>query len=59
MYNDHSLYVWDVVDVRHVGKTWSFLYHSGCIWGLEVTIMRDERLISVDVAHFAVVYSCL
>ncbi|KAL5008973.1 hypothetical protein ScPMuIL_014554 [Solemya velum] len=36
IYNDHSLYIWDVHDIRKVGKAWSFLYHSSCIWGLEV-----------------------
>eukprot|EP00090_Calanus_glacialis_P047022 TRINITY_DN951_c0_g1_i1.p1 TRINITY_DN951_c0_g1~~TRINITY_DN951_c0_g1_i1.p1 ORF type:complete len:1635 (-),score=371.74 TRINITY_DN951_c0_g1_i1:570-5474(-) len=35
VYNDHSLYVWDVRDIRKVGKSHSFLYHSACIWGLE------------------------
>jgi hypothetical protein len=36
VYNDHSLYIWDVRDVRKVGKSHSFLFHSACIWGLEV-----------------------
>jgi len=36
VYNDHSLYIWDVRDVRKVGKSHSFLGHSACIWGLEV-----------------------
>ncbi|XP_023335709.1 mitogen-activated protein kinase-binding protein 1 isoform X3 [Eurytemora carolleeae] len=36
VYNDHSLYIWDVKDVRKVGKSHSFLYHSACIWGLEM-----------------------
>jgi len=35
VYNDHSLYIWDVKDIRKVGKSHSFLYHSACIWGLE------------------------
>ena len=38
VYNDHSLYIWDVKDVKKVGKSYSFLYHSACIWGLEVSI---------------------
>ena len=37
IYNDHSLYVWDVLNTRRVGKAWSFLFHSGCVWGLEVS----------------------
>ncbi|XP_070180753.1 mitogen-activated protein kinase-binding protein 1-like isoform X2 [Littorina saxatilis] len=36
IYNDHSLYVWDVLNVRRVGKAWSFLFHSGCVWALEI-----------------------
>ncbi|KAL0280829.1 UNVERIFIED_CONTAM: hypothetical protein PYX00_002006 [Menopon gallinae] len=36
VYNDHSLYVWDVNDIRRVGKSHSFLYHSACIWGVEM-----------------------
>ncbi|XP_018619681.1 mitogen-activated protein kinase-binding protein 1 isoform X2 [Scleropages formosus] len=36
VYNDHSLYVWDVHDLRKVGKVYSGLYHSACIWSLEV-----------------------
>ncbi|XP_056229532.1 WD repeat-containing protein 62 isoform X2 [Seriola aureovittata] len=36
VYNDHSLYVWDVKDVRNVGKLYSALYHSSCVWSAEV-----------------------
>uniref|UniRef100_A0A1A8KUB3 Mitogen-activated protein kinase binding protein 1 n=1 Tax=Nothobranchius kuhntae TaxID=321403 RepID=A0A1A8KUB3_NOTKU len=36
VYNDHSLYVWDVQDLRRAGKLYSALYHSSCVWGLEV-----------------------
>eukprot|EP00092_Neocalanus_flemingeri_P017101 GFUD01018496.1.p1 GENE.GFUD01018496.1~~GFUD01018496.1.p1 ORF type:complete len:1358 (+),score=414.33 GFUD01018496.1:48-4121(+) len=36
IYNDHSLYVWDVRNVRQVGKICSFLFHSACIWGVDV-----------------------
>ncbi|XP_033096520.1 mitogen-activated protein kinase-binding protein 1-like isoform X2 [Anneissia japonica] len=36
VYNDHSVYIWDVHDVKMVGKQWSSLYHSSCIWGVEV-----------------------
>lgn len=39
VYNDHSLYVWDVRDIKKVGKMRSSLYHSGCIWGLDVSIV--------------------
>lgn len=36
VYNDHSIYVWDVRDIRRVGKSHSFLFHSACIWGVEM-----------------------
>ncbi|CAG9576897.1 unnamed protein product [Danaus chrysippus] len=36
VYNDHSLYVWDVRDIKRVGKSHSSLYHSACIWGLDM-----------------------
>uniref|UniRef100_A0A8C4RBR9 Mitogen-activated protein kinase binding protein 1 n=1 Tax=Eptatretus burgeri TaxID=7764 RepID=A0A8C4RBR9_EPTBU len=36
VYSDHSLYVWDVRDVRKVGKVYSALYHSSCVWGVEM-----------------------
>jgi len=36
VYNDHSFYIWDVRDIRKVGKSHSFLFHSACIWGLEM-----------------------
>ena len=37
VYNDRSVYIWDTHDLKRVGKAWSFLYHSGCIWSLEVS----------------------
>ncbi|XP_066525268.1 mitogen-activated protein kinase-binding protein 1 isoform X2 [Hoplias malabaricus] len=36
VYNDHSLYVWDVHDLRKVGKVYSALYHSSCVWNVEM-----------------------
>ncbi|XP_051965560.1 WD repeat-containing protein 62 isoform X2 [Xyrauchen texanus] len=35
VYNDHSVYVWDVQDVQNIGKVYSALYHSGCVWSVE------------------------
>lgn len=45
IYNDHSVYVWDVRDLcdpggaagRRAGKLYSALYHSSCVWSLEVS----------------------
>ncbi|KAH9499537.1 Mitogen-activated protein kinase-binding protein 1, partial [Bulinus truncatus] len=42
IYNDRSIYIWDVHDIKRVGKAWSFLYHSGCIWSLEVYPQLEE-----------------
>ncbi|XP_062432017.1 mitogen-activated protein kinase-binding protein 1 isoform X3 [Rhea pennata] len=36
VYNDHSLYVWDVKDPKKVGKVYSALYHSSCVWNIEI-----------------------
>ncbi|XP_068441893.1 WD repeat-containing protein 62 [Clinocottus analis] len=36
VYNDHSVYVWDVRDVRSAAKLYSALYHSSCVWSVEV-----------------------
>nr|XP_046229931.1 mitogen-activated protein kinase-binding protein 1-like isoform X3 [Scatophagus argus] len=36
VYNDHSLYVWDVRDVNRVGKVHSALFHAACVWDLEM-----------------------
>uniref|UniRef100_A0AAQ6ISZ5 Mitogen-activated protein kinase binding protein 1 n=1 Tax=Anabas testudineus TaxID=64144 RepID=A0AAQ6ISZ5_ANATE len=36
VYNDHSLYVWDVRDVKRVGKVHSVLFHAACVWDLEM-----------------------
>ncbi|XP_073497913.1 WD repeat-containing protein 62 [Phyllobates terribilis] len=36
VYNDHSVYVWDVSNTRKVGKVYSALYHSSYVWNIEV-----------------------
>lgn len=49
VYNDHSLYVWDVRDVHRVGKVHSALFHAACVWDLEVnTCRRKWRYHTVD-----------
>ena len=40
VYNDHSIYIWDVSDIRKVGKTRSFLFHSGAVWGIDVSLFH-------------------
>lgn len=42
VYNDHSVYVWDIRDLRDprkAGKLYSALYHSSCVWSLEVSVL--------------------
>ncbi|KAI8124958.1 WD repeat-containing protein 62 [Lucilia cuprina] len=46
VYNDHSLYIWDMRDIKRVGKSHSFLYHSTCIWGVETVPYNMEREMS-------------
>ncbi|XP_054618030.1 mitogen-activated protein kinase-binding protein 1-like isoform X2 [Dunckerocampus dactyliophorus] len=36
VYDDHSLYVWDVRDFNSVGKVHSALFHAACVWDLEM-----------------------
>ncbi|KAM9326398.1 WD repeat-containing protein 62-like [Gastrophryne carolinensis] len=36
VYNDHSIYVWDVSNTRKAGKVYSALYHSSFVWNIEV-----------------------
>ncbi|XP_021238884.1 WD repeat-containing protein 62-like [Numida meleagris] len=36
IYRDHSVYVWDVGDLRAVRKVWSDLFHSASVWSIEV-----------------------
>ncbi|XP_029902723.1 mitogen-activated protein kinase-binding protein 1-like isoform X2 [Myripristis murdjan] len=36
VYNDHSVYVWDVRDVYRVGKVHSALFHTACVWDLQM-----------------------
>ncbi|UYV82960.1 WDR62 [Cordylochernes scorpioides] len=47
VYNDHSMYVWDVRDLNRIGKSLSFLYHSACIWGVEVSPTNFHRFTTV------------
>ncbi|XP_074990530.1 WD repeat-containing protein 62 isoform X4 [Calonectris borealis] len=43
VYKDHSVYVWDVGDLRNVGKVWSDLFHSSFVWSVEVYPEFEER----------------
>ena len=52
VYSDHSLYVWDVRNLRQIGKLHSFLHHNACIWDLCVSLIRCSALLScVIIVH--------
>ncbi|KAI8884228.1 WD40 repeat-like protein [Backusella circina FSU 941] len=56
IYSDRSLYIWDIRDLKKVGKYRSFLFHSDCVWGVELcpTIKADDDLPpSIPVNSFA------
>lgn len=36
VYNDHSVYVWDVREVDAAVKVHAALFHAACVWDLEV-----------------------
>ncbi|KAK6295478.1 hypothetical protein J4Q44_G00347040 [Coregonus suidteri] len=46
VYNDHSLYVWDVRDLHRVGKVHSALYHAACVWDLQMVPEAPESGLS-------------
>ncbi|XP_050452737.1 mitogen-activated protein kinase-binding protein 1 isoform X3 [Cataglyphis hispanica] len=52
IYNDHSIYVWDVKDIRRVGKSHSFLYHSACIWGVEMYPIGPDSVGAMPLGSF-------
>lgn len=45
VYNDHSLYVWDITDLNKVKKLDSHLYHSSCCWSIDMfTSQIDSQM---------------
>nr|CAD7588666.1 unnamed protein product [Timema genevievae] len=46
IYNDHSMYIWDVRDIKRVGKSYSFLFHSACIWGVDMYPVLEDNTTS-------------
>lgn len=58
MYNNHSLYVWDVRDLHRVGKVHSVLYHAARVWDLQVRkrmARYQSDVTAVEMIHCAVV----
>ena len=58
IYNDHSLYIWDLSDIRKVGKARSFLFHSGAVWGIDVSYTLLAVVTSCHLSY-AVLYFLL
>ncbi|CAI2177185.1 1880_t:CDS:10 [Funneliformis geosporum] len=42
IYSDRSFFIWDIKDVKKVGKYRSFLCHCDTIWGVEMVPDRDS-----------------
>lgn len=38
VYNDHSVFVWDVTNIRQIGVLYSFLFHSAGVWDICVRV---------------------
>lgn len=36
VYSDRSFYMWDIKDMKKIGKYRSFIAHTDCVWGVEV-----------------------
>ncbi|XP_077096387.1 mitogen-activated protein kinase-binding protein 1-like [Siphateles boraxobius] len=48
VYSDHSLYVWDTRDLQRVGKVHSALYHSACVWDLQMFPTDGSQMFGVS-----------
>ncbi|CAO3642107.1 unnamed protein product [Cunninghamella echinulata] len=35
VYSDRSFYIWDIKDMKKIGKYRSFIAHTDCVWGVE------------------------
>lgn len=58
VYNDHSVYVWDVKDVRNAVKLYSALYHSGSVWSVEVRSPDSRNIRSTKTSYRLLAHSC-
>ncbi|XP_035709964.1 mitogen-activated protein kinase-binding protein 1 isoform X1 [Folsomia candida] len=57
-YADHSFYAWDVQDIKRVGLSNSWLYHSGCIWDLALGPTQASGLPGGAVLHWPAFLTC-
>ncbi len=42
VYSDRSLFVWDIKNIKKIGKYRSFLSHSACVWDIDVFPEEDQ-----------------
>nr|XP_027202549.1 uncharacterized protein LOC113796468 isoform X2 [Dermatophagoides pteronyssinus] len=43
IYSDRSIYFWSFNDMKRIGKLNSFLYHSSCIWDIDVYPYNNSK----------------
>ncbi|KAI9317211.1 hypothetical protein BX666DRAFT_1943426 [Dichotomocladium elegans] len=43
VYSDRSLFLWDVHDLKKIGKYRSFIFHSDCVWGVEPSPLISDN----------------
>ena len=57
VYNDHSLYVWDVSDPGRITIVSSHFFHSRCVWGLDVNSWPDFQWFYFELHIFLFYFS--
>ena len=57
VYNDHSLYVWDWSNIDQIGKVYSALFHSACIWDVDVSESAHPQLVCISCTYHNTVLS--
>ncbi|KAG2218778.1 hypothetical protein INT45_000315, partial [Circinella minor] len=53
VYADRSLFLWDIRDLKKVGKYRSFVFHSDCVWGVEPCPNPVEPVNNIPCNSFA------
>ena len=41
-YSDHSIYKWDLSRLPQIGRISASLYHSSCVWSVDVSISQNH-----------------
>ena len=58
IYNDHSLYTWELKSLSQIGKAYSCLYHNACIWDICVSSVTFHAICVCVVCDF-LCYVCV